>query len=250
MNRRTLDGVDARQRGLEDALAGADVIDERRPLAVDREEREAIHAEALAALAQQVGQAGRDGARHVPRRGEAGRILGSEQLGDRRRWRLPPETAAGDVRERGGPADEGGAPVGVGRAVGESAERHVPRLVDDSAPELARLPPPVVAGVRAEDEEQAQRGPGEFVRRDLQCDPHPPVPLQQPSGGGDDRGHDAERGDRKQHPRGDRTPPGERFAPKARSRIRIHATSPIRIRGRGFQIVATVRRRIAACSSG
>jgi len=58
----------------------------------------------------------------------------------------------------------------LGQAVDPAQDlaRHVARAVDDHPPVLAPLPEPVVGGVRAEDEDEAERDADERVRRPRQ----------------------------------------------------------------------------------
>ena len=60
------------------------------------------------------------------------------------------------MREGGGAADDLIAPGGIVRAVAEGRDREVPAPVDDVAPESPALPPPLIAGVGAQDQQDAQ----------------------------------------------------------------------------------------------
>ena len=95
------------------------------------------------------------------------RLLGPEQRDQLRDVALAAEAGAGDVGEGGRPADDLLPPGRVVGAVGQGGHREVPRLVDDPAPELAGLPPALVARVGPQHEQQAQQGAGHLVGADL-----------------------------------------------------------------------------------
>ena len=79
---------------------------------------------------------------------------------------LAAEAPARGMGEGDRPAHHVLAPPGVVRAVGERLDGEVARLVDDPAPELAGLPPALVARVGPQHEQQAQHGPGDLVGPD------------------------------------------------------------------------------------
>ncbi|PCC74855.1 hypothetical protein SAMN02745121_05966 [Nannocystis exedens] len=151
-----LDRVDRRQRRLQDPLAAAHGVDELRPLAVDRQERDPVERAAVDRLAEVRRQAQGDRGRHVPRRPHVSALLLAEQPRERRQ---PPLAARGCTGPRGRTPPTSGrtTPASPGRPARSRAARA--RLVHDPAPELSRLPPALVARVRAQHEEQHEEHP-------------------------------------------------------------------------------------------
>ena len=83
---------------------------------------------------------------------------------------------ASDVREHGDPLGKLPLPSPILGSKRQTQNGQVPRLIDDTAPQLAGLIPAVIAGIGAEHEQQAQRHSDEFKRRDRQAGT-PVVPV-------------------------------------------------------------------------
>ena len=167
MKRRILMRIDRGQRGLEDALAGPDVIDQRGAFAVGLVEAEPVHLVAPDGVVQEGGDRLDHVIRHVPGGEHPARLLAPRSSTSAGHVALAAEAGPRDVPEGGRPADDRLPPPRVVGAVGQRGDREVPRLVDDPPPELAGLPPPLVARVGPEHEQQAQQGADHLVGADL-----------------------------------------------------------------------------------
>ena len=212
-----LDGVDVGQRRLEDALAGPDVIDQRGAFAVGLVEAESVHLVAPDGVLQEGGDRLDHVIRHVPRGEHPARLLAAEEVDERRDVALAAEAGPRDVREGGRPADDRLPPPRVVGAVGQRGHREVPRLVDDPPPELAGLPPALVARVGPEHEQQAQQGADHLVGADLDAHVVPGERHQ-----ADEVSDDAEGEDARQDAERGRPAKGERFLPEHPRGFRGH----------------------------
>jgi len=206
------DRVQGRQRRVADALAAAEMVEESATLALGLQEGEAIHAVALAGLAQQLVEVQGHVGGHVFGRPYARRLLLAQQRRQFRHFALAAQPGPRRLSERGRPADNLLPPVFVGRPMSQGRQRQVARLIDDAAPQFPRFPPTVVTRVGAHDEKKAQQGAGDFVGAYLNGQiegPQRSEPI-------DECGEEAEGESRRQHAPAGRAAPAERLAPKTR----------------------------------